>query len=412
MAKGKGPAMRKLAQLVARRVQIRVDADYSTEGRSTKWHLTWDNGPTADVMRRHVRAVATSVPGLDVAEVGYRRDYSDRHVVAAWLRRAERDDRVDGGRWAAEGYFQETGFPADIAGDDPLWELVDYAFALCGGPDAYAERVIEHVAKIGLRGLRLEQWLDQPDDLDSDSVRRRVAPLLDASGLSERTRRNLHAVAADIVRDLAGNGPRHADPRVRVLVAEAARAALTQPVDDEQRRQALECVADGTPLYKLSSRIGKSESTLVKRWNPADFNRDLAPLAWLQQHEERWAQACTDAVAEVRANRELAEGRDIWLLLSSLERAAQDSGAGWQRLMETPQTARKLLVAVPETFSRIRQDRLTYRTLGGEPEDGELAAGPALHRLADMLAQYDTAPPPRRRGGAHPGRSPRSAASD
>jgi hypothetical protein len=263
----------------------------------------------------------------------------------------------------------------------------------------------------------MEHWLDQPDTPEPgpDHARRRAAPPpLHASMLAESTRRELDAVTAALVRDLAGNGPRRTDPRVGVLVAEAARAMLTQPLDDEQRRQALECVAEGTPLYTLSARIGKSHSTLAKRWNPTQFNHDLAPLAWLRQHEQQWAQACLDAAAEARTSSQTTQGRHGWpvlALVSSLEHAATDSHAGWRRLRDTPRTARTLLTALPQTHTRARQDRPPPGPPDRHDHDDKLAAepaaGPALQRLGALLAQYDTAPTPPRRGGAHPARPPR-----
>jgi hypothetical protein len=62
VAKGKGPAMRKLAVLLEKRAKVPVQPDYTTEGRATTWFVQWSNGPTADTMRRHVTAVANS-PG-------------------------------------------------------------------------------------------------------------------------------------------------------------------------------------------------------------------------------------------------------------------------------------------------------------------------------------------------------------
>ncbi len=398
MAQGKGPAMRRLAVRVVERAGVRVEADYRSEGRSTKWYLTWANGPTVDVMRGHVRAAGRSVAGVDVAGVGYDRNYSDRYLVAAWLRRADRDGRIDGSRWSADRDFQSTSFPSDLADDDPLWEVVDYAFDRCGGPSSYADRVIDHVAGLGLRGLRIEHWLDQPDGLDPDSARRRVAPLLAVSGISERTQQSLHGVIDSIMRDLAGNGPRSNDPRVLLLVAEVARSALLQPVDDLQRRHALHCVASGTPLSTASVQLGKSPSTLIKRWNPAEFNDDLAPIAWLRQHSEPWVQACTDAAAETRTNRDLATDREVRALVSSLELSVHAGGSSWQQLLGSPDIARKLLAAVHESFAQLRRDRLRYQ-LNGDHAD-ELALGPALQRLADLLTQYDAAPPVRRRGGS------------
>lgn len=277
-----------------------------------------------------------------------------------------------------------------------------YAVDRCGGPGAYADRVIDYVATIGVRGLRMEHWLDRPDDPDPSSTQRRVAPLLEPTGLSERTQQSLRAAAAAIMQDLAGRGPRNADPRVRVLVAEAARSALAQLVDDEQRQQALQCVADGTPLYKLSARLGKSESTLVKRWNPADFNRDLAPMLWLRQHEREWIHACNEAATEVRANRQLVGSREILRSLSAVELAIQAGNADWRRLLGSPDTVRLLVTSVNDTISRRHRDRSAYRAVG-EDDDQALRPGPALVRLADLLAQYDAAPAPQRRGGPRSG---------
>jgi hypothetical protein len=70
--------MRKLAQLVADRTTIRVEADYTTQGRGTTWYLQWSNGPTVATMREHTRAAARAVPDLDPAEVGYQRTYDDQ----------------------------------------------------------------------------------------------------------------------------------------------------------------------------------------------------------------------------------------------------------------------------------------------------------------------------------------------
>lgn len=404
MAQGKGPAMRKLAYLVTDRSGVRVEADYSTEGRGTKWYLQWANGPMVDVMRQHVQALANSVPGLNVAEVGMRRDYSDRHMIAAWLRLTDDNSRPEEARWSADGYFAQTSFPADIADDDPLWELVDYAIDQCGGPGANADSVIDYVAKIGTRGLRIERWLDQFDAPAQGMPQHWVTPLLEPTGLSERTEQSLRAAVAALMQDLAGGGPRKADPRVRVLVAEAARSVLARLADDEQRHQALQCVADGTPLYRLSVRIGKSESTLVKRWDAADFNHDLAPMTWLRQHEHEWIDACTAAAAEIRANRHLAGSREIPQLLSAVELAIQAGNADWRRLLGSPDAVRLLLTSVNDTFSRRHWDRSAYRAVG-EDDDQALRPGPVLVRLTDLLAQYDAAPPPQRRGGPRPASS-------
>jgi hypothetical protein len=394
--------MRKLAQLVAKRAVIRVEADYSAQGRATTWYLQWGDGPSVDVVRRHVQAVAKSVDGLDFAEVGYRRNYTDRHMVAAWLLQSDLENEYADVTWAAQRYFDQTSFPADIADDDPLWDLVDYAFDLCGGPGAYADRVIQHVAGIGLRGLRMEHWLDQIDTADPAAAARHLVPLLAVSGLSERTQESLRAVTAAIVRDLAGNGPRQADPRVRVLAAEAARAALTQPLDDQQRRIAVQCVADGTALYKLSRWIGKSDSTLVKRWSTDEFNRDLAPVAWIRQHQDEWARTFLAAVAELEANADLIRhNRDVRQLLHSVKAVLDREGTGWQRLLGSPETARTLLAIVEEDRSALLRDRKKYRPVD-EALDSALDPGPALRRLTDLLAEYDAARPPRRRGGSHP----------
>ncbi|HZD14798.1 MAG TPA: hypothetical protein VE196_06665 [Pseudonocardiaceae bacterium] len=106
------------------------------------------------------------------------------------------------------------------------------------------------------------------------------------------------------------------------------------------------------------------------------------------------AQACLDAVAEVGASSQIAAGRDVWLLLSLLERAAQDSDAGWRRLLDTPETARKLLASVPQAYVRARRDRTQLHPRGGDGRADEPDAGPALHRLAALLTQYETAPIP------------------
>jgi hypothetical protein len=107
----------------------------------------------------------------------------------------------------------------------------------------------------------------------------------------------------------------------------------------------------------------------------------------------------------MRASSQIAGGRDVGLLLSLLEHAAQDSDTGWRRLLDTPATARKLLAAVPQTCERARRDRTLLRPRGEEGRDDEPAAGPALHRLAELLAHYEAAPIPQRRGGPHPRRS-------
>ncbi|MFI5736074.1 hypothetical protein ACIA49_38530 [Kribbella sp. NPDC051587] len=399
--------MRKLALLVAKRAAIRVEADYSTEGRSTKWYLQWDNGPSKALMLRHAKAAAKAVDGLDVAEVGFRRYCSERHVVAAWLLRSP---DLDTGHarilWASETYVDKISFPDDLADDDPLWELVDYAFDLCGGPSTSADTVLTHVARIKLRGLRMEHWLDQIDSADPATASQHLGPLLSAAGLSERTRENLRSVTADIMHDLSGNGPRQADPRVRVLAAEAARAALTQPLDDEQRRLAIESVAAGTALYKLSRWIGKSDSTLLKRWNTAEFNEDLAPVAWVRQHHTKWAQAFLAAIAELEANHDLVRhNRDIRQMVNMAKAVLGREDANWQSFLGSPETARTLIAAAELDLAEQQRDRKKYR-LVDETDDSGLQMGPALQRLAELLAEYDAARPPQRRGGAHPRQSP------
>lgn len=403
MPKAKGPAMRKLAQLVSRRLNIPVEADYATEGRGTKWYLQWSNGPTVETMRRHAKAAARGVPDVDFAEVAYQRNYDDRHVVAAWLHCAAPEEHA--GPWMADSHFRETGFPDDIADHDPVWELVDYAFAVCGGPGTHVGDVIDYVAKIGVRGLRIEHWLDQLDTPGATAAP--ASPTLDMSMLSDSTRRELSAVAAAVIRDLAGRGPRRDDPRVQMLVAEAARTMVARPVDDLQREHTLLAVADGTPLYRLSELLGKSGSTLRKRWDTTRFNRDLAPLAWLHDHVQEWVQACGEAVAEVRGNKEISEARDVWLLSARLDRAADDAAVSWRRLQDTPETVRGLLTAVRNAQEKARRHDSLFRS-AGQDEQNDPVAGPALERLAGLLAAYDAAPVPQRRGGAHANRPDRS----
>lgn len=405
--------MHKLARLVGKRTGIRVEAGFRTEGRSTHWHLQWSNGPSAEVMGKHAKAAAKSVPGIAVADVGYQRDYGDRFVVAAWLRGVQRDgrDELDGLRYAADSYFWSTSFPQDIPDDDELWSLVDHAFEVCGGPSTYSQRVIEHIVDVGINGLRIERWRSAPARRDPRDAAASEMPKLDVSVLSQHTRSQLAGVVSAIKRELVGRGPHSRDLLVQVMVGEATREILQRQIDQDQRRQALLAVADGTPLYQLSSMLGLSPSTLGKRWDTEQFGRDLAPLVWLREHDEEWTRACVAAAAAARANSDdLRAARDMPYLVGTLERTADTAAGGWRRLIGTPDSARSLLEADRQARESARSRRRQWSNTRHEPEDDVPDA--ALARLAELLAQYDAAPVPRRRGGALLRQTIRSAEGD
>lgn len=408
MATSKGPLTRKLAQLVKKETGVRVKAGYESQSRgTTSWHLEWPNGPTVETMRKVADPMAETVPGLDFA-VGYRRTGDDRHLVAAWMREAAHDDQA--GAWSIDTAFARTGFPDDIADNDPVWAMVDYAFAAFGGPTAYAHTVVQHVGRIGMRGLFLEYWLDQHDAVDAPDLASVVELLLVvSSALSDDTLSRLRGLIDTMISEVSGRSARRSDPRAQVLIAEAIRGALVGPLDGHQRRQALLAVAEGTPLYRLSTMLGKSASTLSKRWPAAEFNADLAPLAWLRTHGQEWTRACANAVAEVRAlGDDIAQQRDVWQQLHWLE-LEEPGPTSLRQLLPTPEAARKLLAAVADVAERaLRERRLSRQLQGAGLEDDDVhteVPGPALRELADLLAQYDAPPAPQRRGGA---RTPRS----
>ncbi|CAL9677610.1 hypothetical protein SUDANB95_07936 (plasmid) [Actinosynnema sp. ALI-1.44] len=438
MARSKRPAMLKLARAVTEVLDVVVDAGFDTEGRSTKWYLTWGNGPTVDQVRRVVRAMARDFPDIEADQVGLRRNPGDRHVVAAWLHRAAHDDRV--GPFAAETRFGETsfevddrrrpaqpapglrrrsrqGYTADILNDDPVWELVDYAFDACGSSTAYSDQVVRHVESIGgPQGLRIEHWLDRLDRLDPAVDDPPVPPALDVSAISDRTRRELASVVDTMVHELCGRSPRRHDARVRMLAAEVARSVLQQAAHDGgQRSAALLAVAGGTSLSWLSRLLGKSPWTLGKRWPAERFGADLASLVWLRTNREMWARACAAAVAAIRSGPSwLVEDRELAAPLLALDRAVRDAGENWTRLTGTPDTARELLREVAAAQDRHARDRRIMANLGFEDRTVVPADVPRseLAALEDLLKRYDSAPPPQRRGGARAALARRRTAVD
>jgi hypothetical protein len=407
MASSKGTVARRLAGLVEKKTGVRIEPGYDSKGRSTEWYLEWRNGPTREAMRAVAEPLVRKVPGLDFT-IGYKRASDDRHLVAAWIRQATHDD--DAGPWSIDTAFSKTGFPDDIAGDDPVWVLVDYAFASCGGPNASAYNVVKHIAKIGVRGLRMEYVLDQHERVDAPVAASVVEPLLEvSSALSEDTRGRVRGLVDTLMSELAGRSPRSSDPRAQVLIAEAVHRVLAEAVNERQRHQALMSVAEGTPLYRLSMMLGKSPSTLSKRWPAAEFNAELAPLLWFHAHRQAWTRACAHVVSEVRAlGNDVAQHHEVFPHLHWLELDERDS-VSLPRLLTTTEVARKLVAAVPEVAERAWRERRLRRQLQGAARDDDHARpevpGPALRELADLLAQYDAPPVPRRRGGV---RTPRS----
>ncbi|REH31092.1 hypothetical protein BCF44_122115 [Kutzneria buriramensis] len=406
MASSKGTLARRLAARVEKKTGVRTEAGYDSKGRSTEWYLEWRNGPTREAMRAVAEPLARKVPGLDFT-IGYKRTSDDRHLVAAWIHQATHDD--DAGPWSIDTAFTKTGFPDDIAHDDPVWALVDYVFASCGGPNASGYNVVKHIAKIGVRGLRMEYVLDQHERVDAPVAASVVEPLLEvSSALSEDTQGRVRGLVDTLMSELAGRSPRSSDPRAQVLIAEAVHHVLAEAVNERQRRQALMSVAEGTPLYRLSMMLGKSASTLSKRWPAAEFNADLAPLVWFHAHRQAWTRACAQVVTEVRAlGNDVAQHREVFPHLHWLELDERDSDS-LPRLLTTTEVARTLVAAVPEVAERTWRERRLRRQLHGAARDDDVrpeVPGPALRELADLLAQFDAPPVPRRRGGA---RTPRS----
>jgi hypothetical protein len=198
---------------------------------------------------------------------------------------------------------------------------------------------------------------------------------LNADAVGEEIQRDLKNLISRVQAELTGDSAHRDDPQVQLLVAETTRRVLQKAIDRQQCRIAAHALVDGGGLGPLSTSIGLSTRTLGMRFGK-ELDEEIAPLAWLRDHAEEWAHACTAAAAAVNAASNFYSGERRELRI--LEMA--DAAHGWRGLLRTIAAARTLLKA-------------TRRW----PPEG---ASEALRRLEELLDSHDHASPPDRRDRA------------
>lgn len=371
----KRDAMHKLANAIETRTGIRAEVDWRRNGRATTWYLRWGDGPTVERMRARVKTAARSIPGITASEVEYERTYRDDFVVAAWIRGVLLEERGTPRdfRHMADTYYRKTSFPDDIGDDHEIWGLVREAFEACGGPYAHRQDVIDHIAEIGINGVRVERWFRGQDDKETRGTDPATALLnLDESTLTATTRSAIDTALAAIKRDLLGDSSRTDTPLAQMIAAEHARTVLAHRVDQDQRKQALLVVAGGTTLEQLSTTLGLPQNSLSQRWDTDEFTRDLAPLVWLREHAGAWEKACVAVHTAFRDNPDAREtlSWDARNALANLSFAVERGHLQeWHRLVSFVPVVRQLLDDVRRT-----------------PPPGPREA---LHELDVLLAEFD-----------------------
>lgn len=383
----KRDAMNKLAHAITTRTGIRIEVDWRQNGRSKSWYLQWGNGPSVERMRRHVKNAVRSVPGITASEVEYQRSHSDDFAVAAWIRGVLLESRGTPRdfRYLADSYFNKTSFPDDIGDDHEVWALVREAFDACGGPGAYRQDVIDHIASVGINGLRVERWFRHQDVPDLRTANEPSPALkLDDSTLTPTTHSAIDSALTAIKRDLLGDSPHRDVPMAQFFASEHARAALTRRIDQDQRAQALLIVADGSSLEKLSTMLGLPKEALSQRWNAAEFARDLVPLVRLREHAAIWEKACTAVHSAFRDDPGATDALswDARNALANLSFAVERGDLQtWHRLVAFVPVVRQLLDDARRTPPPGTRD--------------------ALHELDVLLAEFDHVQPPDLAGGRH-----------
>lgn len=199
--------------------------------------------------------------------------------------------------------------------------------------------------------------------------------MLNVDAVGEKIQGDLQSLISRVQAELTGDSSHRDDPQVQLLAAETIRKLMQKAIDQQQCRIAAHVLVDGGALGPLSTSIGLSTRALGMRFGKA-LDEEIAPLAWLRDHAEEWAHACTAAAAAVNAasNFYSAEHRELRILEMA------DAAHGWRGLLRTIAAARALLKA-------------TRRW----PPEG---ASGALRRLEDLLDAHDHAPAPDRRDRA------------
>ncbi|WP_367139680.1 hypothetical protein [Saccharothrix sp. HUAS TT1] len=404
MAPNKGTATRRVADALSAHFGHRFTADYSSGPRNTTvWRVEWTNGPTENEVTAVLPTVASGIYGYRADELRLRRNADERNLVAAWVLHHDPADpetryqAASGARWQAEQYFAVTSFPRDLPEGHEAWTLADEALAAGGSQWHDADKAVAYLAATGVQALRIRRWLAAVDLLDrlrpEDTPPPR--PPLDVHVVPASVLDELGSALAAVAHHLGGGGTLAHDPRVRVLTLEAVRDIVAGLLDERQLHHAMQAVADGTALGRLSLLLGLSRTTLGKRWPGSRADAVLRPNAWLAANLDPWRTACVDAAAAVHR---LDDGplfdQDVRSLAWSLGRTA-DLAGGWRDLAGTPEQARSLIAALARYRDKLARN--PWALAPPSPLDPEIAA--PLERLAALLADYDIAEPPRRRGG-------------
>lgn len=404
MAPDKRTIAYRVADAVSRTVGYRVTPGYRSGPRATtQWYLEWVNGLTEKQMAAKVRAAGREVAGYHKDLLELRREADERHLVAAWLLHhdpLDPDNRTlnrSNAGWQAKKHFEITSFPRDLPDDHELWTLVDEAFEATTSHDRPwhdAEAAIVYLANTGVQALRVRRWLDAVDRLGPHDPPPPHPPL-DARHVPDTVLAELDTALAAVAWHLGGANTIAHNPRVRLLTLEAVGRIVGERLDRKQLDHAMQAVADGDSLSRLSVLLGLHRTTLGKRWPGSRADAVLRPHAWLVANLDTWRTACADAAAAIqRLDDGILFDRDLRSLAWSLAHTVEIAG-GWRDVAGTPEQARALLAAL--TAYRDRLARNSWAGSAPAPLAPEIAA--PLDRLVALLADYDTAEAPNRRGG-------------
>lgn len=341
-------------------------------GRGKAWHARWSDGPTIATMQRLGLAAAKQLGrrGL-VDEVRFRREETARACVAALVQHAmDAQAQLAWVNWRWRGLAAETEFPDGVSAE--AWRLADAALARPEvGDYSPAEDAIAYLSRVGLTGVQLDLWVTSGRQSDCQPFSPAEIPLMSAE-----VRGEVGAALARLRLELVGGATFQNDPRVQLLVAEAARRVVLDLVDEQQRVVAVDALVDGIGLSSLSTAIGLSSRALGMRWG-GRVEVEAAPLLWLRDHAEEWARACRAAAAVLEEGqfRSPAARRELRVDLLVLEQA--DTLGGWRGLRGTPPAARRVLQAVSA--------------------DSGTGQAEAVTRLVELLSAFDRAEPASRR---------------
>jgi hypothetical protein len=150
--------VRKLAATLSERTDVTVDAEYDQYDR--RWQVRWVDGPTAATMQATAEAATRHLPQLDVAELCWRRGYTDLAVVAAALAhlRDMPDDR-SGLRHRGDSLHSRTENPERL--DPALLAQARYALARTARDGGWQDSTaaLAYLERAGVVGVAADLWL-------------------------------------------------------------------------------------------------------------------------------------------------------------------------------------------------------------------------------------------------------------